>query len=264
MKVALVTGVSSGIGLATAERFADMGYRTFGTVRGGFAPQPGIELVRVDVRDRASVDAGVAAVFDRAGRIDVLVNNAGATMISAAEETTVDEARDLFETNFFGLMRMTQAVLPTMRAQRSGRIINISSVLGFLPAPFMSIYAATKHAVEGYSESLDHEVRNFGVRVIVVEPGFTQTNLGRHNGKGYPVSEYSMDRERAAASIEQHIEHGADPAIVAGVVVRAATAHTPDLHYQAGANARLLRVLRSLAPAGLVDRGVRRTFGVTS
>jgi NAD(P)-dependent dehydrogenase (short-subunit alcohol dehydrogenase family) len=265
MKVALVTGVSSGIGQATALRLKDLGYRTFGTVREHFEPQPGIiELVRIDVRDRDSIEEGVATVFERAGRIDLLVNNAGSAIIGAGEETTPEEARELFETNFFGVMRMTQAVLPAMRAQRSGRIINISSVLGFLPAPFMSVYAATKHAVEGYSESLDHEVRNFGVRVIVVEPGFTRTNLGRHNGNGYPVSEYSMDRERAAASIEEHIKRGADPATVADVVARAATARMPALHYQVGANARLLRVLRSIAPAAIVDRGVRRTFGVTS
>lgn len=264
MKVALVTGVSSGIGQATALRLSELGYRTFGTVREHFEPQPGIEPVRLDVRDRDSIDEAVATVFERAGRIDVLVNNAGATIIGAGEETTLEDARQLFDTNFFGVMRMTQAVLPAMRAQRSGRIINISSVLGFLPAPFMSVYAATKHAVEGYSESLDHEVRNFGVRVIVVEPGFTRTSLGRHNGNGYPVSAYSMDRERAATRIEEHIKHGADPKSVADVVARAATARTPAPRYQVGANARLLRVLRSIAPAAMVDRGVRRTFGVTS
>ena len=188
MRVALVTGVSSGIGQATALRLAGLGFRTFGTVREHFEPKPGIELVRLDVRDRDSIDEAVASIFERAGRIDVLVNSAGTAMISAAEETSLEEAHELFETNFFGLMRMTQSVLPAMRAQRSGRIINISSVLGFLPAPFMSVYAASKHAVEGYSESLDHEVRNFGVRVILVEPGFTRTNLGREtrNGNGMP------------------------------------------------------------------------------
>ena len=262
MKVAVVTGVSSGIGQATAAKLAKSGYRTFGTVRSAIDSHPDIELVRVDVRDRDSVDEGIASIFERAGRIDVLVNSAGSALISAAEETNAEETRDLFETNVFGVMRMTQAVLPAMRAQRSGRIINISSVLGFLPAPFMSAYAATKHAVEGYSESLDHEVRNFGVRVIVVEPGFTRTNLGRHNGNGRPVSEYSMDRERVAASIRENIDHGADPATVADVVVRAATARTPALHYQVGANARLLRVLRSIAPASLVDRGIRKEFGL--
>ncbi len=265
MNVALVTGVSSGIGQATALRLADLGYRTFGTVREHLEPQPGIiELARLDVRDRHSVEECVATVFERAGRIDVLVNSAGSAMIGAAEETTPEDARDLFETNFFGVMRVTQAVLPAMRAQRAGRIINISSVLGFLPAPFMSAYAATKHAVEGYSESLDHEVRNFGVRVIVVEPGFTRTNLGRHTQNGHGMSDYRDARERAAASIRKNIEHGADPLTVADVVARAATARTPALHYQVGANARLLRVLRSIAPAALVDRGVRRTFGVAS
>jgi len=265
MKVALVTGVSSGIGQATAEKLAQTGYRTFGTARGDLSPQPGVEVVRIDVRDRDSVEEGVAHVFERAGRIDVLVNSAGTAMISAAEETSADEARDLFETNFFGVMRMTQAVLPAMRAQRSGRIINISSVLGFLPAPFMSTYAATKHAVEGYSESLDHEVRNFGIRVIVVEPGFTRTNLGRNNG--HPerhLAEYDEVRRRVSDRIRESIERGDDPAIVAKVVLRAATEPAPRLHYTAGREAKLLRFLRTVAPAALLDRGVRKSFGVGS
>src|SRR6266849_507646 len=262
MKVALVTGVSSGIGQATAAKLAQIGYRTFGTVRGDFAPRSDLELVRVDVRDRDSVEEGVASVFERAGRIDVLVNSAGSALISAAEETSDEEARDLFETNVFGVMRMTQAVLPAMRAQRSGRIINISSVLGFLPAPFMSAYAATKHAVEDYSESLDHEVRNFGVRVIVVEPGFTRTNLGRHNRNGYPVCAYNMDRDRAAAAIGHNIEHGADPLTVADVVARAATVASPRLRYQVGGRAKLLRILRSFAPATVLDKGIRKEFGL--
>src|SRR5207247_1287348 len=154
------------------------------------------------------------------------------------------------------LMRMTQAVLPTMRKQHSGRIINISSVLGFLPAPFMSTYAATKHAVEGYSESLDHEVRNFGVRVIVVEPTFTRTNLGHQNGNASArLREYDIERERVIARINENIERGVDPAIVAQVVLRAATAATPRLHYPVGREAKFLRLLPSIAPAALVDQG---------
>ncbi len=265
MQVALVTGVSSGIGQATATRLAQNGFRTFGTVRGEIDSHPDIELIRLDVRDPDSVEEGVASVFERAGRIDVLVNSAGAALISAAEETTTDEARDLFETNVFGLMRVTQAVLPAMRAQRSGRIINISSVLGFLPAPFMSAYAATKHAVEGYSESLDHEVRNFGVRVIVVEPAFTRTNLGRHNGNAHErLREYDIMRQRVIARVSDNIERGVDPAIVAQVVLRAATDAIPRLHYPVGREAKFLRLLRSIAPAALVDQGVRKSFGVAS
>jgi NAD(P)-dependent dehydrogenase (short-subunit alcohol dehydrogenase family) len=265
MKVALVTGVSSGIGQATALRLAQSGYRTFGTVRSDAAPIPNVEFVHLDVRDRDSVEEGIASVFERAGHLDVLVNSAGSALIRAAEETSIEEARELFETNFFGVMRMTQAVLPAMRTHRSGRIINISSVLGFLPAPFMSIYAATKHAVEGYSESLDHEVRNFGVRVMVVEPGFTRTNLGRHNGgAARSLPEYDDVRLRVIARVSDNIEHGVDPAIVAEVVLRAATAASPRLHYPVGREAKFLRLLRSIAPAALVDLGVRKSFGVAS
>ena len=263
MRVALVTGVSSGIGRATALRLAQSGYRTFGTVRSDVGPIPNVELVHLDVRDRDSVEEGVASVFERAGRIDVLVNSAGSALIRAGEETSTDEARDLFETNVFGVMRMTQAVLPAMRGQRSGRIINISSVLGFLPAPFMSTYAATKHAVEGYSESLDHEVRNFGVRVIVVEPGFTRTSLGRHNGgPARSLPEYDDMRKRVAARVSDNIARGADPAIVAEVVLRAATDATPRLRYQVGREAKFLRLLRSIAPVFLLDRGIRKQFGL--
>src|SRR5260370_30408371 len=241
MQVALVTGVSSGIGQATAARLAQSGLRTFGTVRSAVNSHSDIELVRMDVRDRDWVEEGVASVFERAGRIDVLVNSAGAALISAAEETSASETRDLFETNVFGLMRVTQAVLPAMRAQRSGRIINISSVLGFLPAPFMSSYAATKHAVERYSESLDHEVRKFGIRVIVVEPGFTRTNLGRHNGNAHErLREYDIMRQRVIARVSDNIERGVDPAIVAQVVLRAATDAIPGLPSRAGRGAQFI------------------------
>ncbi len=155
-KVALVTGVSSGIGLATATRLLEEGFRTFGTIRetSRVTELPAdLELIRLDVRDEESVVAGVQTVIDRAGRIDALINNAGAVLVGSLEETSIDEAKELFETNFFGVLRMCQAVLPSMRQQRQGRIVNISSVLGFLPAPYMGIYAATKHAIEGYSES---------------------------------------------------------------------------------------------------------------
>ncbi len=263
MQVALVTGVSSGIGRATAELLAKRGYRTFGTVRSRAASVPGIELIPLDVRDPESVEKAVASVLDRAGRIDVLVNSAGTSLMGAAEETDIEEARALFETNLFGMMRVTQAVLPAMRAQGSGRIINISSILGFLPAPFMSAYAATKHAVEGYSESLDHEVRGFGVRVIAVEPGFTRTNLGVHGAVAQrALPEYGDERERAIRAINDGVEHGADPSEIAEIVLRAATAKHPQLHYQAGRGARLLRILRTLAPAASIDKGVRKQFGL--
>src|SRR5215470_10363789 len=153
--VALVTGVSSGIGNATAKKLIEHGYRVFGTARSESSPMPAkVERVLLDVRDSASIDKGVREVLAKAGRIDLLVNNAGGGLVAAVEETSVDQAQELFDVNFFGAVRMTQAVLPAMRAQRSGRIVFISSIVGFVPAPYMGFYAASKHALEGLAESL--------------------------------------------------------------------------------------------------------------
>src|SRR4029079_18346160 len=160
-KVLLITGASTGIGRATAKLLASKGYQVCGGVRSPerVKPLPGVEFVRVDVRDDASVAAGVNLVLQKGGRIDVLVNNAGYNLVGAIEETSIEQAQALFDTNVFGVLRMMRAVLPAMRRERSGLIINVSSVLGFLPAPFMGLYASSKHAVDGVCESLEHEVR---------------------------------------------------------------------------------------------------------
>jgi NAD(P)-dependent dehydrogenase (short-subunit alcohol dehydrogenase family) len=134
-------------------------------------------LLEMDVRNDASVQRAIQTVIAEARRIDVLVNSAGVTLLGSTEETSIAEAQSLFDTNVFGILRTTQAVLPHMRTQRSGRIVNVSSVLGFLPAPYMGLYSASKHAVEGMSETLDHEVRKLGIRVVLVEPSYTRTNL---------------------------------------------------------------------------------------
>jgi NAD(P)-dependent dehydrogenase (short-subunit alcohol dehydrogenase family) len=154
---ALITGASTGIGRATASLLARKGYKVFGGVRSPerVQPMPGVELVRVDVRDDVSVKACVDHVLDRSRRIDVLVNNAGYSIIGAVEETTIEQAQGLFDTNVFGVMRMIRVVLPAMRRAGSGLIVNVSSTAGFLPAPFMGLYASSKHAIEGLSESLD-------------------------------------------------------------------------------------------------------------
>ena len=178
-KIALVTGASSGIGEATAERLAMVGYKVFGTSRRG--PQAGkrsFGMLSLDVTSDESVEGTVREMIRQEGRIDLLVNNAGFGVAPAgAEESSIQQARSIFDTNFFGIVRMTRAVVPHMRHQRSGRIINIGSVLGFLPVPYMALYVATKHAVEGYSESLDHELRNWGIRVSIIEPAYTNTQF---------------------------------------------------------------------------------------
>src|SRR3954468_14588837 len=156
--VALGTGASAGIGEAAARALVGAGFTVYGTSRKAASGEQrdGVVFLPLDVTDDGSVAGVVREVLERSGRIDVLVNNAGVGIAGAAEESSIDQARALFETNLFGAIRMTRAVLPYMREQGSGRIINVSSVLGFLPAPFMALYAATKHAIEGYSESLDH------------------------------------------------------------------------------------------------------------
>ncbi len=259
--VVLITGTSSGIGQAIAGAFVARGFEVFGTSRNPQRTEPiaGVELLALDVSDAASVTAAVSTVIERAGRIDVLVNNAGVGVFGAAEESSIAQAQDLFDTNFFGLIRVTNAVLPHLRAQRSGRIINIGSVLGFLPAPYGALYAASKHAVEGYSESLDHETREFGVRVSVVEPGYTDTAFDANAADpDSPIESYVPLREHVKETLIKSVRTGDDPSVVARVVLKAATSRTPKLRYPAGPLARQLTVLKKFAPAALLDKGIRK------
>ncbi|UMB68177.1 oxidoreductase [Mycobacterium paraterrae] len=265
--VVLITGASSGIGQAIARAFAAKGFEVFGTSRNPqrTEPIPGVELIALDVTDQQSVAAAVATVVQRAGRIDIVVNNAGFGVLGAAEESSIEQAQQLFDTNFFGLVRVTREVLPHLRAQRSGRIVNISSVLGFLPAPYSALYSATKHAVEGYSESLDHETREFGVRVTAVEPGFTNTSFeAAAVDADSPIVGYAPIREHVKQVLADAIPAGDDPAVVAEVVVRAATSVSPKLRYPAGPLARRLALLKRIAPAAVLDNGIRKSFKLGS
>jgi NAD(P)-dependent dehydrogenase (short-subunit alcohol dehydrogenase family) len=267
-RVVLVTGVTSGIGAATASLLSEQGFRVFGTMRKLGGSSTGLKntvLVQLDVRDAESVRSCLRTVLDLAGRIDALVNNAGHSLIGSSEETSIEESKELFETNFFGVLRMVQAVLPFMREQRSGRIINLSSVVGFLPAPYMGIYSASKHALEGYSESLDHEVRQFGIRVSVVEPGFTRTNLDQ-NGQlaSQHLEVYATERDRAREAVRANIAQGENPAKVAAVVSEALRSRSPQRRYPVGREAKFLSVLKKLAPAQLLDIGIRKQFGLAA
>jgi NAD(P)-dependent dehydrogenase (short-subunit alcohol dehydrogenase family) len=259
--VALVTGASSGIGQATAERLAMAGYKVYGTSRrGARAGQRTFEMLPLDVTSDESVEAVVKEVMRLDGRIDLLVNNAGFSVAPAgAEESSMEQARSIFDTNFFGIVRMTRAVVPHMRHQGAGRIINIGSVLGFLPRPYNALYAATKHAIEGYSESLDHELRTRGIRVLVIEPGYTKTqfdaNLLEADSK---LDEYREVRVALGKQLKEALAAADDPGVVADVVLEAATAARPKLRYTAGGGASRLRLLRRFAPASVVDAGIRK------
>ncbi|EPC01648.1 short-chain dehydrogenase [Litchfieldella anticariensis FP35 = DSM 16096] len=264
-KVVIVTGVSSGIGRTAAVKFVDQGCRVFGTVRNTARAQPipGVELVEMDIRDEASVQHGIQTIIAKAERIDVLVNSAGVTLLGATEETSIAEANTLFDTNLLGLLRTTQAVLPHMREQRSGRIVNVSSVLGFLPAPYMGLYSASKHAVEGLSETLDHEVRQFGIRVALVEPSFTKTNLDLNAPQtASKIPDYNKELGVVSQAIQKNVRKAPEPDGVAATIVDAALGAWKMRRTPKG-EASLLAKLRRFMPAGPVEKGLRKTFGLT-
>jgi NAD(P)-dependent dehydrogenase (short-subunit alcohol dehydrogenase family) len=264
-KIALVTGASSGIGQATAERLALAGYKVYGTSRrGAQADQRSFEMLPLDVTSDESVEAAVREVMRLEGRIDLLVNNAGFSVAPAgAEESSIEQARSIFDTNFFGIVRMTRAVVPHMRHQGGGRIINIGSVLGFLPMPYMALYAATKHAVEGYSESLDHELRTRGIRVSVIEPAYTKTgfdaNLLEPDTK---LDEYRDVRTALEKRFKELVEGGDEPGVVADTVLKVASAARPRRRYPTGKIAQQVSVLRRFAPSGIFDKSLRKQMGL--
>ena len=259
--VALVTGASSGIGKAAALALVQAGFDVVGTSRHAsrVAPQRGVTFLDLDVTSDESVSTLVRGVIERFGRIDVLVNNAGTGAAGAAEESSVAQDQRVFDINFFGLIRMRKAVLPHMRAQGSGRIINISSVLGLVPAPYMASYAATKHAIEGYSESLDHELREHGVRVLLVEPAYTKTGFDANALQpDAPLPIYAKQRQAFDRVMASAMERGDDPATVARSIVAAATDPKPKLRYTAGSTAGRVSALRRFVPAWAFDRQIRK------
>jgi short-subunit dehydrogenase len=258
--VAIVTGASKGIGRETAKALQNAGFQVFGTSRRvGAEGLDGVTMLACDVTDDASVTNLVDEVLSKAGRIDLLVNNAGIGLLGGAEESSIAQAQALFDVNVFGILRMTNAVLPAMRRQGKGRIINMSSILGLIPSPYNALYASTKHAIEGYSESLDHELRTLGIRVVLVEPGVTRTafeeNITRPD---LPVPIYDAVRTRMAALMRKLIETGDAPDVVADTVVKAATKVAPRRRYTAGKQAGQVRFLRRFLPEAMVDKSLRK------
>lgn len=262
-RVALITGTSSGIGQAVAVGLLKEGFRVFGTSRKPISGEiaRGMTTVRLDVTDDTSVSEAVAKVIGLAGRIDVLINNAGLGVVGGAEESSMDQAKHLFDTNVFGTIRMMQAVLPHMRANGSGTILNLSSILGLIPAPFVSLYAATKFAIEGYSESVDHEVRSMGVRVVAIEPGPIRTSFDQNMmSVDAPLPEYRKARERALANMTEMVGSAEEPEVVVKAVLAALRAESPRLRYTAGKVATRLGLARRLLPASMFDKALRRSM----
>lgn len=262
--IALVTGASSGIGKSTANKLALAGYKVYGTSRRGSHTSEILTMLSMDVTDETSVKAAVDELFRLEGRIDLLVNNAGVGLgPAAAEESSIAQIRLLFETNVLGVIRVSNAVLPIMRKQGSGRILNLSSGLGVIPAPYNAHYAATKHAIEGYSESLDHEVREFGVRVSVIQPGVTNTSF---DVSVIPpdrlLSDYDESRRKYLIAYENAMSVADSAESVGETIILAANDKMPRLSYPSGKVSRQGAFARRFLPRGLFDKILHKQFGL--
>jgi NAD(P)-dependent dehydrogenase (short-subunit alcohol dehydrogenase family) len=247
-KVAVITGSSSGIGLESALILARNGYTTYATMRSPdkdtsiktVVQNEGlpIRIVQLDVTDDSSVKNAVDHIRSEAGRIDILVNNAGYGLVGALEDLSMEEIKSQYETNLFGLIRVIQAVLPTMRKQRSGRIINLSSGAGIFGFPGSSAYVSTKFAVEGLSESMTYELEPFGIKVILIEPGFIKTNFGNAaviaKKAQDSASPYTDLMQKMMASTTELAKNASSAELVANIILDAASDPDPRLRYLAG------------------------------
>ena len=268
-RVVLVTGASSGIGRACAEHLATRGWRVYGTSR---RPRPdgatpaGVTMVAMDVDDDRSVADGVRALHAEAGRLDAVVNNAGNAWMGAVEETTMTEARAQLETNFFGVLRVCHAVLPIMRAQGHGHIVNVSSLAGVLGLPFSGLYSASKFALEGLTESLRHEVRRFGVRVVLVEPGDFATGLPsarRMTAEAETSAVYRAAFSAFKAQQDKDEAGAATPEPVARLVARILDDASPRLRYTVGnLGQRIVVPLKRYLPQRLFERVLVLALGL--
>jgi NAD(P)-dependent dehydrogenase (short-subunit alcohol dehydrogenase family) len=262
-RVVLITGASSGVGQSTARLLSQRDYKVFGTSRNpaGAEPIPNVEMVALDVRTDDSVTACVKAVMSRAGRIDVLINNAGHELAGASEELSLDEAKAQFETNFFGVVRMVKAVLPLMRQQKDGQIINVSSLSGLTPVPFLGIYSASKFALEGYTEALRHEVKPFNIHVSLTEPAFLKTPMiNNRQVAADQIKEYDPWRQRALNAVGAFEEKAPGPELVAEAVLQIIANPRPRLRYVIGQQAKSVTRLRRFLPEGAFEQGTRRNF----
>ncbi len=269
--VALVTGGSSGIGESTARALLAKGFTVYAVARRvdrmASLDELGVHTFAMDVTDDDSMVAGISRIVSEQGRIDVLVNNAGYGSYGAVEDVPIDEARRQFEVNVFGLARLVQLVTPHMRARRSGRIINISSIGGKFYEPFGAWYHATKFAVEGFSDSLRMELRPFGIKVVLIEPGpiltewneIARDSLLERSGDGA----YAVHARRAHAVLTRFDEpsRASTPEEVADKIVKAALARRPAARYPVGRGARVITTSRDLLPDRVFDEVVSRTFG---
>jgi NAD(P)-dependent dehydrogenase (short-subunit alcohol dehydrogenase family) len=261
----LITGATSGIGRATATLLARKGYRVFGTGRNPSTTQlGGFRLLPLEVTSDKSVAACLAEVKRQTdGRLDVLINNVGTGILGAAEESSAEQVRQLFEINFFGAVRMTNAVLPMMRSRQQGCIILLSSAGGVASVPFSAYYCSTKHALEAYSQALRLELEPFHIRVATVAPGTVSTQAGdKAMQPDQPISAYGPVRKKTTDKYIRAIHRGMRPERVAETILRMIRARKLKPRYTVGTQSAAVSAMKSWLPAQVFEAGVRRTISV--
>ena len=257
-RVVLITGASTGIGACCAEYLAQHGYRVYGGARSAVTAKD-VEPLTLDVTDDASVARAIQTIQSREGRLDVLVNNAGSGIAGAIEDTSLEEAHAQFDVNFFGVLRTCRAVLPIMRHQKSGYIVNMGSIGGLIGIPFQGFYSATKFALEGLSEALRIELRPFGIHVVLIEPGdhrtaFTQKRLWTREAS-QPNSAYHDRCRRAVARMAADEQAGPGPEGIARLLYKVLNHPDPRLRYTAGPAAQRAAVwLKRALPYSVIEK----------
>lgn len=269
-RVVLISGASSGIGKACAKRLASEGDTVYGTSRHpdeSAAGSSGFHLLAMDVNSDESVSAVIERIVQAEGRIDVVVNNAGFGIAGAVEDTSIEEAKALFETNFFGMLRVCRTVLPVMRRAQHGTIVNISSLGGRIGLPYQGLYSATKFAVEGMSEALRMEARQFGIHVTMIEPGDFRTRFTasrRYVDGAKENSAYQDSFERTIKVAEKDEQTGSSPEQIANLLVRILGSRSPRVRYSVGGiSQRGAAILKGILPSRIFEWALMKYYKVT-
>ncbi len=275
-RVVLITGASSGFGQACAQLLSQKDYRVFGTSRNAsFNDQTNrdnanaspFQMIPMDVQDQSSVETGMDYIFKQTGRIDIVINNAGIAIAGSIEDTSIDEFKIQFETNFFGTVRLCHAVLPHMRKQQVGYIVNIGSLAGVIGLPFQGVYSASKHALEGLTEALRMEVKPFGICVSLIEPGDFKTSItqnrifttaSKHN------SAYTEKFQTALSLMEKSEMAGPSPDKLAVLVEKIINHPSPKVRYTIGnVDQKLSALLKRLVPASVFEKIMMKYYQIT-
>ena len=264
-KVVLVTGGSSGIGKAIAEYLAEVGYIVYGTSRSkqDFSPE-NVRMLQMDVTDEGSVQSAISVIESKEGQLDVLVNNAGLGMAGPLEFTSDEEAKEIFNTNVFGVMNVCRQAISLLRRSGGGNIINITSIGGHFGLPYRGVYCSSKFAVEGFSETLSMELSQFGISVSIIEPGDFKTNINANRKVARNVDESVYPQfKQALDQVNDEVRKAGDPILIAQTIERILKKRSPNLYYQVGTTQQKLSVfLKRLLPSRMFEAIIMKHYGM--